>query len=68
MGALSEMLGVDRRQVTDSASDCHAVSPYDGAGAPHYAGFNTCLEFFRTHDLLDSSNYFLSGNKKTQIF
>ena len=38
MGALLEMLGVDRRQVTDSASDCHAVraSPYDGAGSPHY--------------------------------
>ena len=45
-------------QVADSGSDCHAVraSSYDGAGAPRYAGFNTCLEFFRTHDLLDSSH------------
>jgi hypothetical protein len=61
MGALSEVLGVDRcqsSQVADSGSDCHAVraSSYDGAGAPRYAGFNTCLEFLRTHDLLDSSH------------
>jgi hypothetical protein len=29
------------------------VSVYDGDGDPHYAGFNTCLEFFRSHDLLE---------------
>ena len=29
------------------------VSPYDGDGTPHYAGFDRCLEFFRSHDLSD---------------
>ncbi len=39
------------------------VSPYDRSGTPHYAGFNTCSEFFRSHDLLDWTTLILSGNK-----
>ena len=39
------MWGGDRRDA-GSGSDCHwpaRASPYDGAGAPHYAGFNAYL-------------------------
>ena len=43
------------------------ASPYDRAGTPHYAGFNACSEFFRSHGLLDWTTLIFEWQLKTNI-
>ena len=45
------------------------ASPYDRAGPPHYAGFDTCSEFFSSCGLLDWNERldFGSGTKEAVI-
>jgi hypothetical protein len=60
--ALSEMW-VGGRRGTCSDSDGGGSSPYDRAGTPHYVGFDTCLEFFRSHGLLDRQVFNVGDGK-----
>jgi len=55
IGTLSEMWGVGIVEALALTVTVTRASPHEGSGGPHYAGFNACLEFFRSHGLLDWS-------------